>query len=284
MFSTLLADADGVYDPRDHNDRLLLGFTGTMSDAELYVLRRRLRSGQLNKARRGEFFTHAPIGYVPSAETLIKDPDDQVRSVVELVFAKFQELQSASGVLRYLCDHQIQIGCRAHRGPDKGQLRWRAATQSTIIGILHHPVYARAYAYGRRENNPAKMVPAQPGKGRRWGKPEDWDVLIRDRLPAYIKWEQWEQNQKQLKVKQHSFRSAWYRTRRQVLIAISPASLALRVEATRQLEADQTTVERNHKQTIERTTYDPCINLAKVAITRLVELDPQRRTLDRVGR
>ena len=86
MFSTLLADADGVYDPRDHNDRLLLGLKGTMSEAELYVLRGRLRSGQLNKARRGEFFTHAPIGYVRNADTLIKDPDDQVRSVVELVF------------------------------------------------------------------------------------------------------------------------------------------------------------------------------------------------------
>ena len=328
MFSTLLADADGVYDPRDHNDRLLLGLKGTMSEAELYVLRGRLRAGQLNKARRGEFFTHAPIGYVRSDDTLIKDPDDQVRSVVELVFAKFQELQSAAGVLRYLYDHQIQIGCRDHRGPAKGQLRWRAANQSTIIGLLHHPVYAGAYVYGRRENNPAKIVPGQPSKGRRWGKPQDWDVLIRDRLPAYINWEQWEQNQEKLKENSARFgqhgvarggsllasrvrcgrcgcrmaicyagsskarftcdalRNHLHQTQcqsfnakplrdlveRQVLIAISPASLALSVEAARQLETDQTAVEKNYKQTIERTTYES--NLAR---RRYEEVDPSNR-------
>ena len=105
-------------------------------------------------------------------------------------------------MLRYLYDHQIQIGCRDHRGPDKGQLRWRDANQSTILNILRHPVYAGAYVYGRRENNPAKMVPGQPSKGRRWGKPEDWDVLIRDRLPAYITWDQWEQNSAKTEGKQ----------------------------------------------------------------------------------
>jgi DNA invertase Pin-like site-specific DNA recombinase len=72
LFGTLLADADGVYDPRDHNDRLLLGLKGTMSEAELHVLQGRLRAGQLNKARRGEYFTHAPIGYVRSENTLVK--------------------------------------------------------------------------------------------------------------------------------------------------------------------------------------------------------------------
>ena len=328
MFSTLLADADGVYDPRDHNDRLLLGLKGTMSEAELYVLRGRLRAGQLNKAQRGEFFTHAPIGYVRSDDTLIKDPDDQVRSVVELVFAKFQELQSASGVLRYLSDHQIKIGCRDHRGADKGQLRWRAANQSTIIGILHHPVYAGAYVYGRRENNPAKMVPGQPSKGRRWGKPEDWDVLIRDRLSAYITWGQWEQNQQKLKENSTRYgkpgaarggsllasrvrcgrcgcrmsicyagsskarftcdalRNHLHQTQcqslnakpltdlveRQLLIAISPASLELSIAAARQLEADQATIEKNYKQAIERATYQ-----SDLARRRYEEVDPSNR-------
>jgi len=159
-----------------------------MSEAELYVIRGRLRSGQMNKARRGELFTHAPIGYVRSGETLVQDPDDQVRAVVSLVFSKFQELQRASGVLRYLSDHRIQIGYRNHCGTNKGQLQlqWQDANQSTIAGILHHPVYAGAYVYGRREVNPAKVVAGQPGKGRRWGKPEAWDVLLRDRLAAYI--------------------------------------------------------------------------------------------------
>lgn len=198
MFGTLLADADGVYDPQDHNDRLLLGLKGTMSEAELHVLRGRLRNGQMNKARRGEFFTHAPIGYVRAQDSLVKDPDDQVRAVVQLIFDKFTELGSMSGVLRYLRDHNMKIGVRDHRGATKGQLEWRRVNQATLCGILHHPVYAGAYVYGRRETNPRKVVAGQPSKGRRWAKPDDWDVLIKDKLPAYISWDQWEKNQRKL--------------------------------------------------------------------------------------
>ena len=328
MFNTLLSDADGIYDPRDQNDRLLLGLKGTMSEAELYVLRGRLRSGQLNKARRGELFTHAPIGYMRSGETLVQDPDDQVRAVVQLVFTKFQELQSSSGVLRYLCDHKIQVGYRSHRGAIKGQLQWQDANQSTITGILHHPVYAGAYVYGRRETNPAKAVAGQPGKGRRWGKPEDWDVLIRDRLPAYISWQQWEENQKKLKenssrygmegaarggsllasrvrcsrcgcrmaicyagsskarftcdalrnhIKQSQCQSFNAKPlhdliEQQILIAISPASLSLSVEVARQMESDVAVIEKNHKQTIERSIYQ-----CELARKRYEEVDPSNR-------
>lgn len=198
VFGTLLGDADGVYDPRDHNDRLLLGLKGTMSEAELHVLQGRLRSGQMNKARRGEYFSHAPIGYVRTENSLAKEPDDQARAVVELVFDKFVELGSMSGVLRYLRSHNIQLGVRDHRGPNKGQLEFRAVNQATLLCMLHHPVYAGAYVYGRRETNPRKAVPGQPGKGRRWGNREDWDVLIQDKLPAYISWDQWEKNQEKL--------------------------------------------------------------------------------------
>jgi len=85
VFGTLLGDADGVYDPRDHNDRLLLGLKGTMSEAELHILQGRLRAGQLNKARRGEYFSHAPVGYVRVGDSLELEPDEQSRSVVQLV-------------------------------------------------------------------------------------------------------------------------------------------------------------------------------------------------------
>ena len=198
VFGSLLGDADGVYDPRDHNDRLLLGLKGTMSEAELHVLRGRLRAGQLNKARRGEYFTHAPIGYVREGDTLVRDPDDQARGVVELIFAKFSELGSASSVLRYLNKNGVKIGVRDHRGPNKGRLEWRPVNQATLQCMLHHPVYAGAYTHGRREVNPRKLVPGKPGRGRRWATLQDWDVLIFDKLPAYITWEQWEQNQKKL--------------------------------------------------------------------------------------
>jgi DNA invertase Pin-like site-specific DNA recombinase len=198
VFGTLLGDADGIYDPRDHNDRLLLGLKGTMSEAELHVLQGRLRAGQLNKARRGEYFTHASIGYIRSENSLVFEPDEQARSVIRLIFEKFYELGSVSAVRRYLGENKIRIGVRDHRGPERGKLAWRPINQATLLGILHHPVYAGAYAYGRRISNPKKVVPGRPGTGRRWASPDDWEVLIKDKLPAYITWEQWEQNQEKL--------------------------------------------------------------------------------------
>jgi DNA invertase Pin-like site-specific DNA recombinase len=167
VFGTLLGDADGIYDPRDHNDRLLLGLKGTMSEAELHVLQGRLRAGQLNKARRGEYFTHAPIGYVRTENSLELEPDDQAREVLRIIFAKFTELGSLSAVMRYLLEHDLKIGVRDHRGPDKKTLQWRPPNQATVLCMLHHPIYAGAYVYGRRESNPRKVIPGRPGTGRR---------------------------------------------------------------------------------------------------------------------
>ena len=198
LFGTLLADADGVYDPRDHNDRLLLGLKGTMSEAELHVLQGRLRAGQLNKARRGEYFTHAPIGYVRSENTLAKDPDEQVRNFVELIFAKFIEWGSLCGVVRYLRDENLTVPLRDHRGPQKGKLQWKQPNTSTLLCMLHHPIYYGTYVYGRRKTDPKKVVKGSPNSGRVWTSSEHWDVLIEDKLPAYISKQQFEQNQKQL--------------------------------------------------------------------------------------
>ena len=198
VFGTLLGDADGIYDPRDHNDRLLLGLKGTMSEAELHVLHGRLRCGQLNKARRGEYFSHAPIGYVRGESSLELEPDEQACRVVHLIFDKFSQLGSMSAVRRYLRENKILMGIRDHRGAERGKLQWRPVNQATLLGILHHPVYTGAYVYGRRETNPKKVVPGKPGRGRRWASQADWDVLIKDKLPAYITWEQWEHNQEKL--------------------------------------------------------------------------------------
>ena len=198
VFGTLLADADGVYDPSDHNDRLLLGLKGTMSEAELHVLQGRLRAGQLNKARRGEYFTHAPIGYVRSENTLVKDPDEQVRNFVEMIFAKFIERGSLSGVVRYLRDENLTVPLRDHRGPQKGKLQWKQPNTSTLLCMLHHPIYYGAYVYGRRKTDPKKVVKGSPNSGRVWASSEYWDVLIEDKLPAYISKHQFEQNQEKL--------------------------------------------------------------------------------------
>jgi DNA invertase Pin-like site-specific DNA recombinase len=198
LFGTLLADADGVYDPRDHNDRLLLGLKGTMSEAELHVLQGRLRAGQLNKARRGEYFTHAPIGYVRSDNTLVKDPDEQVRSFVEMLFSKFIELGSLSGLVRYLRDENLTMPLRDHRGSQKGKLQWKQPNTSTLLCMLHHPIYYGAYVYGRRKTDPKKVTSGVPNSGRVWAPQDQWDVLIEDKLPTYISKQQFEGNQQKL--------------------------------------------------------------------------------------
>src|SRR5205814_3134601 len=103
IFGTLLADQDGVYDPADPNDRLLLGLKGTMSEVELHTMRNRLDRGRLNKAQRGELFHSLPLGYVklPSGDIAL-DPDEQAQSVIRLAFDKFDEIGSIYGLLNYL--------------------------------------------------------------------------------------------------------------------------------------------------------------------------------------
>jgi DNA invertase Pin-like site-specific DNA recombinase len=199
VFGALLGDADGIYEPRDYNDRLLLGLKGTMSEAELHILRGRLDAGKRNKARRGEYFTQAPTGYLRTDEGIVLEPDEQARGAVQLVLDKFEELGSVNGVLRCFRREGIRLGIRAVRGPERGQLTWRVPNRTTLLGILHHPMYAGAYVYGRRKSDPSRRAAGNRGSGRRWATPHEWDVLIRDALPAYIPWQQWETNQAKLK-------------------------------------------------------------------------------------
>jgi DNA invertase Pin-like site-specific DNA recombinase len=199
VFGALLGDADGVYEPRDYNDRLLLGLKGTMSEAELHILRGRLDAGKRNKARRGEYYTLVPTGYLRTDEGVVLEPDEQARNVVQLLLDKFEELGSVNSVLRYFRGEGIRLGIRAVQGPDRGQLTWRVPSRTTLLGILHHPAYAGAYVYGRRKSDPSRRVAGKRRSGRRWATPEEWEVLIRDALPAYITWQQWEKNQAKLK-------------------------------------------------------------------------------------
>src|SRR4051812_49402458 len=168
LFRVLLADADGVYDPRDVNDRLLLGLKGTLSEAETHVLRTRLHQGKLNKARRGELFTCVPIGYVRAADGGVAlDPDEQVRSVVAMVFELFAALGSIPKVQAHLVAREIRIGMRAYRGPQRGQLLWRPARRSTLYAMLRHPAYAGAYVYGRHACDPTLRAAGRSKSGRR---------------------------------------------------------------------------------------------------------------------
>jgi DNA invertase Pin-like site-specific DNA recombinase len=199
LFATLIGDADGIYDPQTYNDRLLLGLKGTMSEAELHILKQRLLEGKRAKARRGELKTLLPMGYVraPSGE-VAKDPDEQARAVIDTVFDQFARRGTLNGVLRYLVDHQLRLPYRVASGAQAGQLQWRRPNRATLSNLLHNPLYAGAYAYGRRPTDPRRRQPGRPSMGRTVAAPEQWEVLLKDRLPAYIGWEQYERNLRQL--------------------------------------------------------------------------------------
>jgi DNA invertase Pin-like site-specific DNA recombinase len=199
VFHALLCDYDGLYDPMDFNDRLLLGLKGIMSEAELHFLRGRMNEGRLNKARRGELFNHASIGYVRvPGGGLALDPDEQVQAVVRLVFDQFDRQESLRGLLRYLVHHGIRLPVRPHHGPNRGQLEWHRPNRETLQNLLHHPVYAGYYRHGHRAIDPRRQVPGRPGTGRTHHKPEDCPVLLEGRCPAYITPERFWTNQTRL--------------------------------------------------------------------------------------
>jgi DNA invertase Pin-like site-specific DNA recombinase len=197
LFGTLIADLDGIYDPTQYNDRLLLGLKGTMSEAELHWLKQRLYQGCLSKARRGELAFALPTGFVWGADDQIHfDPDEQVQQVVRLIFAQFEELGTLGGLLRSLACHDIRIGVRLREGPmeSRGQLVWRQPNRMTLQNILKHPLYAGAYVYGRRQDDPRRQDPARPRRGRVVMPRADWHALLPGQCPAYISWEQYERN------------------------------------------------------------------------------------------
>lgn len=198
VFGTLIADADGVYDPRMYNDRLLLGLKGAMSEAELHWLQQRLAAGRMSQVRRGEYRQHLPTGLVRLPDgTVVKDPDDQVRHVIELVFAKFAEIGSCTGVLRYLRQEQVLLPRHQTSGFHAGQLLWKTPSDAAIYDMLCNPAYAGAFVYGRRRQVPNRR---RPGRTRQTKQPmEKWIHLQLDVYPAYISWEQYLDNQEKLR-------------------------------------------------------------------------------------
>ena len=196
LAGALLADADGVYDPNEYNDRLLLGLKGTMSEVELHLIRQRMASGRLAKAGRGELAVPLPAGYArrPSGEVAL-DPDEQVQAVIRLVFHLFEQLGTVHAVLRFLVGHQVQIGMRERSGPGKGEVVWRAPHQQGLVNMLRNPAYAGIYAYGRSRTDRSRRLPGREHSGRvRALEAGQWLVRIDGALPAYISVEQYERN------------------------------------------------------------------------------------------
>lgn len=193
LFDTLIGDADGIYNPRDFNDKLLLGIKGQISEAELHSLRLRLDAGRISKAKRGELIHHLPTGLERDAAGQVhRDPDSSVQARLHLVFRKFQELGSAQKVLRYLVHHGLKLPRRQRSGLYAGELLWKDASISAVHAILKNPAYAGAFAYGRRRADPSRQIAGRRATGRLRQPRERWLVLVQNVYPAYITWQEYE--------------------------------------------------------------------------------------------
>ena len=193
---TLILDEDGVYDPAHFNDRLLLGLKGTMSEAELHVIRSRLQGGLLNKARRGELMIRQPIGFVYDEQgRIVVDPDKQIQESIRYVFATFQRVGTVVKTVRVFREGGLKFPQRVYHGPRKGEVVWGELKVSRANYILHNPRYAGAYVYGRRTQ---KRRDAQGRPVMKWLAREDWHTLIKGLHEGYIAWEQYEENLRRL--------------------------------------------------------------------------------------
>lgn len=199
LAGTLVIDEEGLYDPGCYNDRLLLGFKGAMSEAELHWLHQRLCGGRLEKARQGQLRFRLPAGYrYDVLGRIVFDPDEQVQEAVRVVFDLFDELGSACAVVKHFAQHELLFPARDRNV--LSQLTWRPLTTRRLCAMLHNPLYAGAYVYGRSETKRCRL-PGQQGLSKprkRWLKMEDWAVLIREAHPAYISWDQYLCNRERL--------------------------------------------------------------------------------------
>jgi DNA invertase Pin-like site-specific DNA recombinase len=190
LADTLILDEDGVYDPTSFNDRLLLGLKGTMSEAELHVLKARLRGGILNKVRRGEYRCPLPTGLVyDEAGSVMLDPDAQVREAIAYFFETFSRVGSASQTVKVFRSEGVVFPSRL-----RGEATvFRPLTASTALRTLKNPRYAGAYAYGRRQYRRAADGKKTIQRKRECG---DWLACIPNAHPGYITWERFQENLK----------------------------------------------------------------------------------------
>lgn len=192
----LIIDEQGVFDPKDPNDRLLLGLKGQMSEAEKYWMRLRMHGAKLSRARRGESALFAPAGYVKDtvAGCLVLDPDEQVQATMRLFFERFRTEGSAYGLRNWFIRNKLKLPVR-DRGD--GMLRWAHPRPRTVLDILHSPIYTGTYVYGRRETRMTLVDGARRTSIVRLPR-EQWGVVLPDKHPAYLSWEAYVENQEKL--------------------------------------------------------------------------------------
>ena len=184
---TLLIDPDGVYDPADVNDRVLLGFKGTMGEMELHVMAQRLQANRRAAAGRGELRTPLPVGYIHNdAGDIVTDPDAEVQAAVRDVFAAFAACGSAYGVVAAFAGRRFPL--RAYGGAWAGQLRWGRLTHARVLGVLKNPGYAGAYVFGRYASRRTVDTSGTVHTTITERPRAEWPVLIKDHHEGYITW------------------------------------------------------------------------------------------------
>lgn len=196
LTNTLIVDDDGLYDPSDFNDQLLLGLKGTMSQAELHVMKGRLQKAKLNKAQKGELHFPLPVGfcYDDSGRTIF-DIDGEVRGAVALLFSTFRKFGTARGVASEFNKNNLKFPKRAYGGIWNGKLIWGELTTSRVLGVLKNPSYAGAYVFGRYKY--AKQISPEGEVSNKMKKLpiEKWQVHIQEHHEGYITWEEFQKNQ-----------------------------------------------------------------------------------------
>lgn len=199
LFGVLIADGERLYDPGAYHDRLLLGLSGIMSEAELHQIKVRLHQGERQKATRGELRLPLPAGLMYGRDgSVTLNPDEEVQERLRLVFTKFRELRGAKAVMRYLQRSDLLLPVRPINGPAPHDVVWRPADSARVVQILKNPAYAGAYVYGRRRPDPMRRQPGSRRIGTIAVAPEDWSICLKDAHPAYVDWDEFMANQRQL--------------------------------------------------------------------------------------
>jgi DNA invertase Pin-like site-specific DNA recombinase len=201
LTDTLVIDEEGVYDPSQYADRLLLGILGTMSEAELHWLRNRLLGGKRARAEQGQLRMRPPVGLVfDAARRMVLDPDEEVQQAVRLLFTLFEQTGSALAIVKHFSEHRLLFPDRLWGKTRDGELLWKPLRHGRVLDVLHNPRYAGAYVCGRTQTR-TRRLPHEPprvkGRTRRVAL-ADWPIVRHHAHPGYISWEQFLRNQQRL--------------------------------------------------------------------------------------
>ena len=195
LADTLILDEDGVYNPKEFNDRLLLGLKGQMSEAEIYVMKARLHGGILSKALRGELQVPLPTGLIYDTQQRVQlDPDKQVQESITFLFTTFERTGSATATMKAFRKNEILFPRRVRKGPQKGELIWEALHHQRVLQVVHNPRYAGAFVWGRRKG---RRLP-NGHTAVKFVAPDEWISLVPGAHAGYITWQQYQVNQQRL--------------------------------------------------------------------------------------